>query len=88
MRRRRPLPGNRRSGAALLLSVLVLIVLITIVFQIRVTTMTDARVARNDVGLTTMELAIEAAKLEVFEQLKADAEASASQGEGAGAMPG
>ena len=37
----------------------VLMVLVAIVIQINVSTSTDARVARNDVGLTAMDLAIE-----------------------------
>jgi len=54
------------------LSVLVLFVVITISIQIGIGTMTDARVARNDLGLAAMDDAIESAMLEVTEQLKAD----------------
>ena len=57
---------------ALLLSVLVLFVVITISIQIGIGTMTDARVARNDLGLAAMDDAIESAMLEVTEQLKSD----------------
>lgn len=68
---RRPSPSSQR-GAALLLSVLVLFVVITISLQIGIGTMTDARVARNDLGLAAMDDAIESAMLEVTEQLKSD----------------
>lgn len=70
-----------RRGAALLLSVLVLIVVITIVIQISIGTMTDARVARNTVGLTTMEQAIESVLLQIHEDLLTDMDA------GGGEMP-
>ncbi len=69
-----------RRGTALLLSILVLFVVITIVFQISIGSMTDARVARNDVRLTTMDLAIESASFDIFEQLRADAEAAGDAG--------
>jgi type II secretory pathway pseudopilin PulG len=71
-------------GSALLLSILVLIVLAAIVFQLYITTNTDARVARNDVALVTMDQAIESTLLEVYDRLVTDAEAA---GEG-GAEPG
>lgn len=93
-RRPRPRPGRARpgprSGIALLLSVIVLMVVIAIVFQIQISTMTSARVARNDVGLTSIDLAIESAALEVFQQLIADGEAAAPAAGApeAGGMPG
>ncbi len=71
-----------RRGAALLLSMLVLFVLWAIVIQIAVTTATDARIGRNDVALTTMDLAIESALLEISETLIADAEAGEDSGGG------
>ncbi|MDP6519162.1 MAG: type II secretion system protein GspK [Planctomycetota bacterium] len=78
-----------RRGAALLLSLIVLFVLVAIVFQISIGTGTDARVARNDVGLATMDLACESALLEVVEMLKADAPAAGGEGgAGAGGLPG
>lgn len=85
--RLRPLRSRhpRRRGAALLLSLLVLFVLVAIVFQINVTVGTDARMARNDVGLTGMDLAIESAMLRVLDELKQDGEAAATGG-GAGGM--
>src|SRR5881392_3842220 len=67
-----------QRGAALLLSLLILLVLVAIVIQINVSTGTDARVARNDVGLTGMDLATESALLQVYDKLKADAENTAS----------
>jgi len=78
MRLLRRHPSSSRRGAALLLSVLVLFVVITISIQIGIGTMTDARVARNDLGLAAMDDAIESAMLEVFEQLKNDAEGGES----------
>jgi type II secretory pathway component PulK len=83
----RPRPRAGRRGAALLLSLLVLFVLVAIVFQINVTTGTDARMARNDVGLTTMDLAIESAMLRVLDELQQDGEAAAAGAAGAGAAP-
>jgi len=73
-------PDPRRRGAALLLSFVILIVLIAIVFQIRIKTMTDARVGRNEVGLTQMDDAIRSACFELFELLSSDADASAESG--------
>lgn len=71
---------TRRSGAALLLAVLLLLVLVAIVFQINVSTSTQARVSRNEIGLSSMDMAIESALLEVCDKLKIDAEgASDSQ---------
>ena len=75
-----------RRGAALMLSLLVLFVLVAIVFQINIATSTDARVGRNDVALTTMDLAIESVLLEVTETLVMDAESGGDEG-GAG-LPG
>ncbi|MAF64182.1 MAG: hypothetical protein CMJ84_00800 [Planctomycetes bacterium] len=77
----RPLLGRsgrqfHKRGTALLLSILVLFVVITIVFQISIGSMTDARIARNDVRLTTMDLAIESAVFDVLEQLRSDGEAA------------
>ncbi len=91
------LPGSRgigssrgrssQSGAALLLSLLILIVLVAIVIQINVGVSTDARVARNDIGLTGMDLAVESAFLQVDDQLLQDAQNAegASQAGGTGA---
>lgn len=84
---RQPTPSRERRGAALLLSVLVLFVLIAIVYQIRIGTLTDARVGQNDVGLSVIERAIESAKWDVYELLKVDGEESAAGGE-EGAAPG
>jgi len=70
----------------LLLSVLVLFVVITLSIQIGIGTMTDARVARNDLGLAAMDDAIESALLEVAEQLKNDA-AGGEGGDEAGMDP-
>ena len=72
-----------RRGAALLLSLLVLLVLVAIMSQLNIATVTDARVSRNDLSLTAMDLAIESSLLEVTETLLADAEAAGEE-EGAG----
>lgn len=66
---------------------LVLFVLIAIVYQIRIGTLTDARVGQNDVGLSVMERAIESAKWDVYEMLKVDGEEAAAGGEEGGATP-
>jgi hypothetical protein len=71
-----------RRGAALLLSILVLFVLIAIVAQISIGTMTDARVGRNDVGQTLITEAIDSAQYDIFELLKSDSEASSEEGGG------
>lgn len=77
-------PRSRSSerGAALLLSLLVLFVLVAIVFQLSIGTNTDARVGRNDVSITMMEMAIESALLEVEQQLITDAEGSEDEAAG------
>ncbi|MBM3975757.1 MAG: general secretion pathway protein GspK [Planctomycetes bacterium] len=82
-----------RSGAALMLSLLVLFVLVAIVFQLNIATGTDARIARNEVTLIQMDLAIASAQLQVFENLKSDAQSSeggaaGGMGGGGGGMPG
>ncbi len=69
-----------------MLSVLVLFVLIAIVYQIRIGTLTDARVSQNDVGLSIMDRAMESAKWDVYEMLKVDGE-DATAG-GGGELPG
>lgn len=81
-RPRAPGAPRGREGAALLLSLLILLVLVAIVIQINVSTGTDARVARNEVGLTAMDLATESALLQVYDKLKSDGEDTA-----AGASP-
>lgn len=77
----RAAPGRR--GAALMLSFMVLLVLILILAQIRISTNTAARVARNEETIVQMDSAIESSLLQVFEDLKTDAESG-----GAGAPPG
>lgn len=83
---RRLAASARRRGAALLLSLMILFVLVAIVFQLSIGTNTDARVARNDLTITNMDLAIESAFQEVFQLLISDAEAAAAGGE-EGAAP-
>jgi hypothetical protein len=86
----RSAPGLRpeRRGAALLLSVLVLFVLIAIVFQISIATMTDARVGRNDVGLTLIDRSIASAQWDVLELLRTDGEDAAAASDDSGAASG
>ena len=48
--------------------------------------MTDARVARNDLGLAAMDDAIESAMLEVSEQLKNDVQGGGGSDPSAGGM--
>ncbi len=76
--------ARARRGAALLLSFLVLLVVIAIVYQIHIVTSTDSKVAHNDITLTRMDLAIESAMMQVFEQLADDAAADTA---GAGGDP-
>ncbi len=78
-----------KRGAALLLSFMVLVVIVTIVTQIAIGTMTDARVARNDLTLAKMDLAIDSAMMQTRIQLRDDgqADAEASEDEGGGAGP-
>jgi hypothetical protein len=78
-------PASPERGAALLLSLLILLVLVAIVIEINVSTLSEARVTRNEVGLTSMDLAIESALLQEYDKLKSDAE---SGGAGAGAAGG
>jgi Tfp pilus assembly protein PilX len=70
----------RKRGAALLLSLLILVVLVAIVIQINVGTGTDARIARNDIGLTSMDLAVESAFLQVDDQLAMDGQNASAPG--------
>ena len=86
MKRYSPPNSSPRRGAALLLSVLVLFVVITLSIQIGIGTMTDARVARNDLGLAAMDDAIESALLEVAVQLEDDV-AGGDEEEDPGADP-
>jgi hypothetical protein len=74
-----------RRGSALLMAFLVLIVLAAILFQLYIGTTTDARVARNDVTLTSMDQTIESALLEVYDRLLTDAESAAAAGGAGGA---
>jgi hypothetical protein len=76
---------TRQRGAALLLSLLILLVLVAIVIQINVSTGTEARVTRNEVGLTSMDLAVESALLQVYDKLKSDAESGGADAGAAGA---
>jgi hypothetical protein len=82
------LPGPRtaapaRRGAALLLSFMVLVVLILILAQIKYSTDTAGRVARNEETVIAMDLAIESALLQVYEDLKTDGESDAAGASGA-----
>ncbi|MCY2961357.1 MAG: hypothetical protein NTY35_14435 [Planctomycetota bacterium] len=81
-----------RRGVALLLALLLLVVLIAITIQISVTTGTDARIARNDLTMSVMDLSVESALLQVGETLKTDADSTgdsaAAPGGAAGAAPG
>ena len=62
---------SERRGAALLLSLLVLLVIILLASQIKLLTARDAQVARNDVRMTQMDLAIESELPSVVEALLA-----------------
>ncbi len=78
-------PGRaaaERHGAALMLSFMVMLVLILILWQIKYSTDTAGRVARNDETVNAMDLAIESAFLQVFEDLKSDGESSSAPGPG------
>jgi len=77
--------NTRQGGAALLLSLMVLLVIVAVVFQINISTNTDAQVTRNDVTQTAMDLAIESARLQAQQMLRDDAEAGAGGDTG---MPG
>jgi hypothetical protein len=70
----RPRGSQGERGAVLLLSFLVLMVIIAIVYQLNRVTATDQQVANRDFTSTNMDLAIESAMLEVFEQLRSDGE--------------
>ncbi len=73
-----------RRGSALLMAFLVLVVLAAILFQLYISTITVARVARNDVTVTTMDQSIESGLFRVLDELSTDAE-SATSGSAAGA---
>ena len=74
-------PRSESRGAALVLSFMVLLVLILILAQIKYSTDTNSRVARNEETLLSMDNAIESCLFQVFEDLKSDAQ---SDGGGAG----
>ncbi|MEW6073703.1 MAG: hypothetical protein AB1726_14055 [Planctomycetota bacterium] len=80
--------AGRQRGAVLMLAMLVLFVLLLIVFQISVSTGTDARTNRNQTTLQAMDLAIESVLLQAFEDLANDTGASAGGAEGAAAPMG
>jgi hypothetical protein len=69
-----------RRGAALLLSLLVLLVIVAIAFQIDISTKTDARVANSDITLTRMDCAIESALFQVTQMLRDDAQTGGAAG--------
>ncbi len=71
-----------------MMAMLVLMILILIASQIRISTITDARIARNQGTLSNMDLVIESAFLKVYEDLKADAAEDSGGGEGGGSAPG
>ena len=76
-------PSSRR-GAALMLALLVLFILILIVSQIHINTLTEQAVTRNSNGLTALDEGIQGSFLEVSQWLIEDAEAAASGGEAGG----
>jgi len=65
-----------------MLSFLVLIILIMIVQQIKYSSDSEARVARNAETIAMMDQAIESVMLQALEDLRADAEGGASESEG------
>ncbi|MHC4262141.1 MAG: hypothetical protein ACYSWX_06455, partial [Planctomycetota bacterium] len=67
-----------------MLAILVLLIIAAVVIQLIVATSTDARVARNDVTLTAMDLTAESALLMKFDQLIQDAEADSAEDGAAG----
>ena len=70
---------------------LVLMVVLAICAQLRMSTGASQRTAINDMGLTRMDLAIESALLEAADQLRTDADSGAGDtgaGAGAGAAAG
>jgi hypothetical protein len=71
-----------------MLSFMVLLVLILILAQIKYSTDTTSRVARNEETLVAMDSAIESALLQVFEDLKTDAESDSAGGAGAEGLGG
>ena len=75
-----------RRGIALLLAFLILIVIIAIVYQINTVTLTDEKIAYNEITRSKMDFAIESVLQQAYEDLKEDAlAAQASEGEGAAA---
>jgi len=80
-------PSAARRGVALLMAFLVLMVVLAICAQLRMSTASNQRTANNDMGLTRMDLAIESALQEAAEQLRTDADAAGSGGGDAGGTP-
>lgn len=79
--------NHERRGSALLVCFLILIVLVAIVTQLRITTITDARVGRNDRAISTMDQVIESALLKTYQSLLDDAEAAGAGGADPTAAP-
>jgi len=80
--------ARERRGAALMMSLLVLFVLVLIVGQISIGTSTDYRTARNEVDLSACDSAIESTLLKVFQDLIDDAIQDAESGSAAGGAAG
>ncbi|QDV06558.1 General secretion pathway protein K [Planctomycetes bacterium Poly30] len=80
--------NDSKRGAALLLAFLVLIVIIAIVYQIYTVTQSDARISRNEITRSQMDLAIRSAMLQVYEDLAEDGRAAMASEADSGAPPG
>lgn len=77
--------SESKRGAALLLAFLVLIVIIAIVYQIYTVTQSDARITRNEITRSQMDMALASVMLQVSEDLAEDGRAAlATEGDGAG----
>ena len=79
--------AEARRGAVLMLAMMVLFVLLLIVFQISISTGTDARVSRNEEVLKAMDLSIESFLTRSYETLIEDGDADA-EGDAGGGMGG
>ncbi|MBK8178292.1 MAG: hypothetical protein IPK67_05230 [Planctomycetes bacterium] len=77
-----------RRGVALLMAFLVLMVVLAICAQLRVSTGASQRTSSNDLGLPRRDQAIESSLLEMFDMLKQDSESAADSGGAAGGAGG
>jgi type II secretory pathway component PulK len=87
-RPRPALSAPQRRGVALLMAFLVLMVVLAICAQLRLSTGSMQKSTTNETGMERMDLAIESSMLEVEDQLKTDADDASGQSSPSGGAAG